>query len=452
MLGGIAITQPTRVKINATAMNATMQQILKNLKKCHLALPTQCLFMRMHQSVIDLVLRSFKTVKLCAPHLKNSFSACAPDDAAEQECKSNTRAHLLKRMQEIRLQQRSGGASMKWTLIEKCDADLAHTLAYAVLQCHREYQLIVIPIAVSSSSCRDHANMIMVDMRKCKCCGHAGHTPRTCKLQKAGGPCVTEERAKGIVGGAFPVILFEPNGESFTRKTRLGCRGQPGSLAASLASAVRDANTCLSALGLCPLAQRLTVAGGKGIQTALGMSTERGSAGFGICGAIAYWMFYTWLRNLTAAADRRVYDQVADYQKFIEDRLYQQSDRPEEVHRCAEERARMKIRVKTFITRVGTRQVRYFASTVRRRYFEDLQAYVLNCPHLRGIFDDHARTTFRGMLAWDIHLTPDDRSLTQFDVRIPFRVKLESRPAKGSYTHTLCYSVADSDQLHCVPR
>ena len=230
--------------------------------------PNYCMMMRSQQPIVDIVLRPLqKYIKLCVPHLKVSYAEKDPSQREHLLAESQ----LEERLQQIHTRQMSGAdpSTTKWTLKEKCSASLAHSIAYAVLKCHRDYVGILIPFAVSTESCSDHANMIYIDM------SDRSH-PSTC-------------------------ILFEPNGVAFSKK--YGNDDKFRTEVSRACALLQKLTPKLDAAHL--LDDKVQISGGDGIQTALGVVQTRSTAsgtlttkqGHPICAAITYWMFYIWAKS-----------------------------------------------------------------------------------------------------------------------------------------------------------
>ena len=335
-------------------MSGVPGTLTDDFKKIVDGFPHHCMMMRSQQPVVDIVLRPLTPtyIRLCVPHLKVSYSKVDPSRHADLEA----------RLQEIRAAQMAGTATPpKWTLFEKCNASLAHSIAYAVLQCHRDYEGILIPISVSTESCDDHANMIYIDMSD-------AHKPSRC-------------------------LLFEPNGTAFAKKYGHDQK---------IRKAVVDARALLQKLhppfsDAQMLDADIHIAGGAGVQTALGVEEKTRTAsgtltktqGHPICAAITYWMFYIWVKTYRK--------QFPVYKRF-EDTLLKV------IATNAAIRSKLKRKLFIFIHNVRDRVAKRFRTDITELYREALEQYFTGHERLNEIIAKGDE--FELKVVWRMHLQP----------------------------------------------
>lgn len=396
------------------------------VKASYANLPHDGVMMRPYHCVLDRVLRTPDAtsahLRVCAPHVKSAFQDKLKRSSLmwKRERDSNVQARLMHRMQEIRQSQKSTNTrasphARKWNILEKSQANLAHTLAYAVLQCHREYNLIVLPLNVSSSSCHDHANLLLIDMR-----------PRAARAAHQGRACLT---------------WFEPNGNTFAQRTTIRCPKGSDTTATMLAQEVHHANRLLVKLDLAShqIDPQIDLASGQGIQTALGSQETRVQAltgqrqqclqGFGVCGAITFWMLSMWIKKW-----HHKYPLFRDFQAAFERRLYHADPKV-----AMAKREEYKLRLRSFIAHVArshvarshvapasSSQQSQFQRTVCDKVCDDVESYFLACPHLRRL-GAHAlaRTPFKCVTNITYTFSPSV-SVPGLHVRVPIRLCIAS--------------------------
>lgn len=399
-------------------MPATLSKLVK---ASYVNLPHDGVMMRPYHCVLDRVLRtpdatSAPHLRVCAPHVKSAFQDHLKRNSLmwKRERDSNVQARLMHRMQEIRQSQkgtttRASPHARKWNILEKSQANLAHTLAYAVLQCHREYNLIVLPLNVSSSSCHDHANVLLIDLRPR---ARAAHQGRAC------------------------LTWFEPNGHTFAQRTTIRCPKGSDTTATMLAQEVHHANRLLVKLDLAShqIDPQIDLASGQGIQTALGSQETRVQAltgqrqqclqGFGVCGAITFWMLSMWIKKW-----HHKYPLFRDFQAAFERRLYHADPKV-----AMAKREEYKLRLRSFIAHVArshvspasSSQQSQFQRTVCEKVCDDVESYFLTCPHLRRLGAlALASTPFKCVTNITYTFSPSS-SVSGLNVRVPIRLRIAS--------------------------
>lgn len=134
---------------------------------------------------------------------------------------------------------------------EKARLSLSQAMIYTIVRCrldHTKFTGALLPLTVSTSSSDDHANMIYLN----------------------------------FLGDRITCYLFEPNGVTFARTYPDGIK--------RVRSAWRDVVQTLPHID-----PEVTLAGGSGIQTELGLKSRYAKQGFAICGAITFWVFIEWI-------------------------------------------------------------------------------------------------------------------------------------------------------------
>ena len=152
--------------------------------------------------------------------------------------------------------------NVKFTIKEKISSPIEIALVYAIYRCKNNYDRIVIPLGVSSNKNKiDHANILCFDFRK--------------------------------YNNKIISYLFEPNGTEFSI--------QKG-IYNTVSHYIESANKILKKINSKYVIETLKVIGGDGLQTELGEKIKSykktiGKKGYPICGAIGYWIIFSWLRN-----------------------------------------------------------------------------------------------------------------------------------------------------------
>ena len=238
---------------------------------------------------------------LCAPHLPSVYTRVLPSHSHSPNTSFHTRR------------------TTKWHLTQKMNVSLAEALDYAVQRCTAfctstttpptrptPYRGILLPYIVSTTQTNDHANMIYIDIH---------HEP-------------TSTTSKWTI----QCYLFEPNGTSFARRhtgfsrlkqawswvhhrmqqrtTPTGIHTKPTvrivgeSIDGSRAS--HSGSSTPSEVGIQTLL-------GDYIQTKHATYTATRRAGYGVCGAITFWFFVTWLWS---TADRTLDEHYATFYQY----------------------------------------------------------------------------------------------------------------------------------------
>lgn len=206
--------------------------------------------LRAHQCVLDALVRvsKHKGLPLCAPHLPSVYTRAVPD-----------MAHTTRSL------------SRKWNVLAKSNVSLGEALAYAVRRCDpTRFRGVLLPLTVSTANgTNDHANMVLVDY---------------------------------VSASLVRCYLFEPNGRAFVKRHPKGWT----MLTRAWAYASRVVRTLANGKALESTVRLVGahVSNPKlGLQTLLGTTrtkrvgntiiTQR--RGYGICGAVTYWLLVLWL-------------------------------------------------------------------------------------------------------------------------------------------------------------
>ena len=203
--------------------------------------------LRITQPILDMYLRTTNQTRLCVPHLPLLFP------------RITSRNLLSPRYIKLMLQT-------TLTPVQKTQLSLSQALFYLILRCIPKFKGSLLPYGLQSvSAAVGHANMIYLDFRH-----------RNIRL-----------------------YLFEPNGVAFAKQFPQGVNNlkrawkQVRETWEVLQSLIGSKNT----LRQWKLNPSVTLAGGSGIQTELGLWTPRQKEGFAICGAVTYWVFSKWMRS-----------------------------------------------------------------------------------------------------------------------------------------------------------
>lgn len=282
--------------------------------------------LRRHQYVVDSLVRvqhrGSGRGTLCAPHLPTRFSDTLPTNDITSP--------------DIHLRRTS-----KWHVFRKARLSLAETLAYALRRCGAPdaplpFKGVLLPFIVSVRRQHDHANMIYLDFRPPRR-GRAGHRVR-CYLFEPNG-AASAERSDGLRR------LREAWGWVRRRHVKAGC-GHDLDPEARLIGARID-----------PLDPRTP---GMGIQQLLGfhrsLRRHRSTSwqGYGVCGAVTYWLFVTWLWSGTDDSLEQHYVRLRQY--------------------VAEDPSRARKQLLEFIHGVNAAMQRDFAAYTRRYVQADIRA------------------------------------------------------------------------------
>jgi len=203
--------------------------------------------LRITQPILDMYLRTTKQTRLCVPHLPLLFP------------RITSRNLLSPRYINLMLQK-------TLTPVQKTRLSLSQALFYLLLRCIPKFKGSLLPYGIrSASDAVGHANMIYLDFRNRK----------------------------------IRLYLFEPNGVAFAKQFPQGFKDlkrawkQVRETWEVLQSLIPSKNM----LRQWKLNPSVTLAGGSGIQTELGLWTPRQKEGFAICGAVTYWVFSKWMRS-----------------------------------------------------------------------------------------------------------------------------------------------------------
>jgi hypothetical protein len=126
-------------------------------------------------------------------------------------------------------------------------------MIYTLVRCkldRQKFEGALLPLAISTASDDDHANMIYLDFRQRQ----------------------------------VRCYLFEPNGITFARTYPDGIQ--------RVRQAWNDVRRTLK-----DIKKGVRLAGGSGIQTKLGLKSGFVTQGFAICGAITFWVFIEWVNS-----------------------------------------------------------------------------------------------------------------------------------------------------------
>ena len=264
-----------------------------------------------------------------------------------------------------------------------------------------------------------------------------------------------------VTGERVQASLFEPNGSKAACAHWGNCpkETEKGSHVEVLQKAVCKANDHLRQVdkALPLFHEQVTVAGGEGIQTSLGISsitvardgrtirTSMSQAGFGICGAISYWVLYKWVRRRAKFPTLGAF--IEHIEKFI---TLSPSMNIATQSLVLKRRAIFKKMVMNFIIDVRNRMGIVFPRKLRRAFRNDMVNYVRSAATqkrsaLHSYFKNAGATRHTGETAeWKYTYTLESGPpiLRKKPITVNFVLKLE--PA----TQTVqCTDPADHRQM-----
>lgn len=238
--------------------------------------------LRKQQALVDILIRESSTTNsektnqlICAPHLPHEFKTIVPHSTM-----------FMKRPKS------------RISVLTKYRLSLAESLYYAMHQCSpKTYHGVLMPYHVSMTDGEaDHANMIYLYFER-----SALRTKVHC-------------------------YLLEPNGVGFTRK-------HPNGLTSLTLAWKYLCRNLTSASLFVDLHPNVRVVGDKigdplGLQTYLGSFQEMRTrkmgrslqatvyrSGYGICGAVTFWLFHMWLRSNKSYTLEKYYSKLLQYVK-----------------------------------------------------------------------------------------------------------------------------------------
>lgn len=232
--------------------NASIEKVVTACNGC----VERSLNLRKQQALVDILIRSCPTTKnICAPHVLESYDTIVPRTSA-----------FLHR------------PPMQKTVLSKARMSLAETLFYTLVQCPtNKYHGVLFPFQVEiPDDDADHANMVYLYFNRSQ-----PHVRVHC-------------------------YLIEPNGEAFTKKYPSGynnltrawhylCAQARGVLDMELVRRVRvvgEGEDMESGLQTCLGSYRT-----RSLRVGVRLHKEVMRSGYGICGAVVFWLFHMWLRS-----------------------------------------------------------------------------------------------------------------------------------------------------------
>lgn len=255
------IEQQLGCKSKVKYVQSIPSQLTQNIMHQATDYVSYALELRKQQALVDILIRKStvqkQNKKICAPHLPHEFRNVLP-----------------------RTNQFLNRPFHHFNVLTKQHLSLAESLYYAMHQCSSDtYHGVLMPYHVNiSDSDADHANMIYL---------HFQHTAHHTNVQ---------------------CYLLEPNGVGFTHKYPNGL----ANLKRAWEYLCRQTMPCTVHFTLQPIVRVFgdQIGDTTGLQTYLGsfreqrtlkigraLQTSVSRSGYGICGAVTFWLFCKWLRS-----------------------------------------------------------------------------------------------------------------------------------------------------------
>lgn len=205
------------------------------------------LMMRASNFYADMLVRTTGS-RVCNPHLRTDYYHYMRNK--DGSIKIKDRQFVIDSNRPFVSKFTSLSYEKKWNINDKLNASLGQGIVYAYKQCSDKYVGAIIPLFVITKSGEQHANMIYINF--------------TTKPVR--------------------VLLFEPNGRHFYSQTHV---------LRDVRAAVREANE-ISGKSLFTID---IPDGFLGVQSALSFTSRSTCDGIGICGAVTFWVLYTWMNE-----------------------------------------------------------------------------------------------------------------------------------------------------------
>lgn len=189
---------------------------------------------------------------------KASSNLCIPNLVLDYNTQKNISQNLLTKLKK----------NQKFDIMEKINSPIEISIAYTLIRCYQDYKIAAIPIGVSTNK-KDinHANILIFDFRNKK----------------------NTSQKSNIIDS----YLFEPNGEQFSKSK---------GIYQTISNYIENTNIILNQINSKYQIDKLKLIGGDGLQTELGekkmykQQTVQ-KKGYPICGAIGYWLIFSWLSS-----------------------------------------------------------------------------------------------------------------------------------------------------------
>lgn len=266
------IEQHLHTNASATHTHSLPDTLSQSVMESGSTYVSNSLQLRKQQALVDILIRSCRSNKrICAPHLLEQYTTIVPRTTA-----------FLQRPHR------------KWSVLTKHKMSLAESLYYALVHCSPdEYHGVLFPYQVEiPDDDADHANMVYLYF----------------------------DRSQPTVRAHC--YLLEPNGVSFTKTYPDGL----GNLTRAWHYLCCHAQDVLGVA----LVRRVRVVGEgidskNGLQTYLGSHTKRTKrsgqrlhtvmmrSGYGICGAVTFWLFHMWLKSNKVCTLEKYYGLLLRY-------------------------------------------------------------------------------------------------------------------------------------------
>lgn len=277
------IEQQLRCRSRTRFIRPVPTDITQDIVNCATDYVSNAIDLRKQQALVDILIRESTTTnpkekqikKICAPHLPHEFKRIVP---CSTKFLKQPKSHV--------------------SVLTKHRLTLAESLYYAMNQCSPiTYHGVLMPYHVSISEGEtDHANMIYLHFQP--------------SGQRTSVHC----------------YLLEPNGVGFTHKHPRGLTN----LSCAWDYLYRNVSSTTLSVDVHP---HVRVVGDKigdplGLQTYLGRFREMRTrkigrslqttiyrSGYGICGAVTFWLFHMWLRSNTTHTLETYYAKLLQYVK-----------------------------------------------------------------------------------------------------------------------------------------
>jgi len=308
-----------KINYNINKKNQKITQFINNLIKYI----TDELLNRQNEFISN-ILR--KNKKFCLPH--SLFNE-------QFQSKNNKKIKTLKTNDKLKKFK----TKKKFLLHEKLQLNLSESIVYSILRCMNDFNIIILPIAVSSNRKNiDHSNFIILDFRDDKLIeienkiffelNHKHDHNSLKKLNKEKKNIqlsLSKNKNKKINIKSY---LLEPNGISYSKQRNIY---------KTIKTIIKNSNDFIKKINKNIIISPLTILGENGIQTELGMKKRNKfnvtiqKQGYPICLAVNYWIITKWGKtNLPSLAvftkfifktilksDKNRYDQKNDIYQFI---------------------------------------------------------------------------------------------------------------------------------------